>query len=50
MARKHFIDYDESETFGRDRKRDRNNVKEQRKAARANKFANATRWQDETEE
>ena len=34
----------------KDRKRDRNSLKEQRKAARANKFANATAWQDEDAE
>ena len=45
MARKF---YDEENN--RDHKRNRYSEKELRKQARANKFANATRWQDETDE
>ena len=48
MARK-FFEADETEVR-RDNKRNKFSAKEQRKAARANKFANATRWQDETKE
>ena len=44
MAKKYYDD--EIETM-RDRKRDKNSIREQRRNARKQKVANATAWQDE---